>query len=73
MGIKTALAGITLTAGDITQAESIGTDAKGEMLNAQLKCQELTALLNFLITDVLTPASDAGNISTLNTQITALA
>lgn len=73
MGIKTALAGITLTAGDITQAETIGTDAKGEMLNAQLKCQELTVLLNYLITDVLTPAGDSSNVTTLNTQITALA
>ena len=39
----------------------------------ELACQELTAKLNFLINDVLTPAgTEASNITTLNTQITNL-
>jgi hypothetical protein len=72
MGVRANLAAITLTAGDITQAESLGIDAKANLALAQLKCQEITTLLNFLVTDVLTPASDAGNITTINTQITSL-
>lgn len=73
MGVRAALAGITLTAGDITQAETLGIDAKAVLTLAQLKCQEATVLLNILVTNVLTPASDAGNITTVGTQVTALA
>jgi hypothetical protein len=73
MGIKTALAGITVSAGAITQAETIGSDLNGLMAEAQTRCQELTALLNFIKNDILTPASDSSNATTLGTQITALA
>ncbi len=72
MGVKTVLAGITLTGGDLTQAETIGSDVKGLLVEAQLKCQELIALLNFINNDILTPASDSGNASTITAQITAL-
>lgn len=72
MGVRAALAGITLTGGDNTQAGTNGIGAAGMLALAQLKCQEATQILNVLITDVLTPASDAGNITTINTQITAL-
>jgi hypothetical protein len=72
MGVKTTLAGVTLTAADITQAETLGIDAKGLMLTAAAKCDDLKQLLSVLVTDVLTPASDAANITTLNAQITAL-
>ena len=72
MGVKVTLAGVTLTAGDITQAETLGIDAKGPMVVAQAKCDDLKQLLSVLVTDVLTPASDASNITTLNAQITAL-
>jgi hypothetical protein len=72
MGIKTTLAGITLTAGDKTAANAAGIDVVDMMNLAQLKCQELTNLLNVIINDVMTPASDSTNITTLNTQITNL-
>ena len=72
MGVRTALLGVTLTAGDITQAEQLGTDIKGAMALAELKCQEITVLLNYLVNDVLTPAGDTTNAATLTNQITAL-
>lgn len=72
MGVRANLAAITLTAGDITQAESLGIDAKALLTKAQLQMQEATQALNVLLTDVLTPASDAGNITTVNTAITAI-
>ena len=40
MGVKATLAGITLTAGDITQAETLGIDVKGLMTTAQAKCDD---------------------------------
>ncbi|MGA3114861.1 MAG: hypothetical protein ABSF90_10575 [Syntrophobacteraceae bacterium] len=68
----TTLNGITLTAGDKTQAESIGADITGLMAEAATKCQELIDLLTFIKTDILTPASDSSNASTFATEITAL-
>jgi hypothetical protein len=72
MGVKTTLAGITFTAGDKTQAEALGTDLTGFMELCTLKCQELTEMLTFLNTDILTPAGDSSNASTITTQITNL-
>lgn len=72
MGVRANLAAITLTGGDKTQMSSLGIDAAGLLALAQLKMQEATQILNVLITDVLTPASDAGNITTVNTAITAI-
>jgi len=72
MGVRTTLLGVTLTAGDITQAETLGTDIKGCMALAELKCQEVIVLLNYLVNDVLTPAGDTANASTLTAQVTAL-
>jgi hypothetical protein len=72
MGVKTALVGITFTAGDYTQAAAIGLDLNDFVLGIELTCQEITQKLNFLKSDILTPASDAGNATTLTTQITAL-
>jgi hypothetical protein len=72
MGVKATLLGITLTAGDITQAETLGIDVKGLMTTAEAKCDDLKQLLSVIINDVLTPAGDASNITTLNAQITAL-
>jgi hypothetical protein len=73
MGVKTNLAAVVLTAGDKTQAALLGIDAAGLLAEAQLKMQEATQMLNVLITDVLTPAGDASNTTTLNTAITAIA
>jgi len=42
------------------------------MQQAQEKCAELIDLLGFIVADILTPASDAANIATVNTQITNL-
>jgi hypothetical protein len=72
MGVKATLAGVTLTAGDITQAETLGIDAKGLMGVAQAKCDDLKQLLGALVNDVLTPAGDSTNATTLTNQITAL-
>ena len=57
MGVKATLAGVTLTAADITQAETLGIDAKGLMVVAQAKCDDLKQLLGVLVNDVLTPLS----------------
>ena len=64
MGVRTTLLGVTLTAGDITQAETLGTDIKGCMALAELKCQEVIVLLNYLVNDVLSemPAPDGRKI-----------
>ncbi len=73
MGVKTALAGITFTTGGKNQAAIVGLDLADYVLGMQLTCQELTQKMNFLVNDVLTPAgSEGSNISTINTQITAL-
>ena len=48
MGVKATLAGVALTAGDITQAETLGIDAKGLMVVAQAKCDDLKQLLSVL-------------------------
>lgn len=72
MGVKTALAAITLTAGDKTQAELIGSDVVGLMALADLKCRELITLLNFISADIMTPGGDSSNATTLGTQVTAL-
>jgi hypothetical protein len=73
MGVKTALAGITFTTQGKNGAAALGLDMADYVLGMQLTCQELTAKMNFLITDVLTPAgSEGSNITTVNAQITAL-
>ena len=72
MGVRATLVGITLTTQDITQAESIGADVKGLFSLAELKCQELETLLNFIVNDILTPAGDTANASTFSTEVTAL-
>jgi hypothetical protein len=72
MGVKATLAGITLTGGDLTQAESLGLDVKGLMTTAQMKCDDLKSLLNLIASDVLTPAGDTTNAATLAAQVTAL-
>jgi phage terminase large subunit-like protein len=72
MGVKAILAGVTLTAADITQAEALGIDAKGMMATAQAKCDDLKQMLGVTITDVLTPAGDSTNATTLTNQMTAL-
>jgi hypothetical protein len=72
MGVKTALAGITLTDDDIAQAETLGIDAKGILVGAQAGCDDIIAKLNVLVNDVMTPASDSDNATTLGTEITAL-
>lgn len=72
MGVRANLAAVVVTAGDITQAEGIGTDPKGQLPAVLLKIDECTKLLREFVANVLTPASDAGNITIVNTAITAL-
>jgi len=52
MGVKATLLGITLTAADITQAETLGVDVKGLMTTAGAKCDDLKQLLGVIINDV---------------------
>lgn len=68
MGVKTALAGITLTAADLSQTPD---DMKGNMEVAQLTCACLIQLLTRIQT-VMTAAGDSSNATTIGTQITAL-
>jgi hypothetical protein len=42
------------------------------MVVAQAKCDDLKQLLGVLVNDVLTPAGDSTNATTLTNQITAL-
>lgn len=74
MGVKTTLAGLTISAAGKAQAEIAGCDIAGCLAIAELKCQEATNILNYLVADVLTPGGgDGSNITTINTQITNLA
>ena len=73
MGVKTVLAGLTISAAGKTQATTMGCDITGMIAELQLHCQEMTTQLQYLVNDILTPgAGDAGNITTINTQITNL-
>jgi len=73
MGVKTVLAGLTISAAGKTQATTVGCDINGMLAELQLHCQEMTTQLTYLVNNVLTPgAGDAGNITTINTQITNL-
>jgi hypothetical protein len=72
MGVKTTLAGISLSNTDIQDAEKISADLNGQLEIAEVKCAEVINLLNFIITDILTPAGDSANITTLQNQISAL-
>lgn len=73
MGVKTALTGITFTTNGKNAAAAIGLDLPDFILGLGLTCSEMTQKMNFLVTDVLTPAgSESSNITTVNAQITAL-
>ena len=73
MGVKTALAGITITATGLSTAEAAGIDIVDVLADCQLRCAEIIATITMLKTEVLTPAgTESANISTLNTQITNL-
>jgi hypothetical protein len=73
MGVKAALNGITFTGTGLTKATTVGVDIVDMMAGISLGIAEIQAKLNFLITDVLTPAgTEASNITTINTQLTAL-
>ncbi len=73
MGVKTNLAAITFTVTGKNTATAAGVDLAGMIAEAQLKCTEAINALNYLVADVLTPAgTESANITTINTQITAL-
>lgn len=73
MGVKAALAGITYTAGGKNQAQLVGVDLPDTMLGLSLQIAEIQTKINFLINNVLTPAGgESSNITTLNSQLTAL-
>jgi len=73
MGVKTTLAGLTISAAGLNQAEIMGCDITGMLAELQLHCTEVITQLTYLKNDILTPGGgDAGNITTINTQITNL-
>jgi hypothetical protein len=73
MGVKTACAGITYTAGGRAKAQQVGLDIDAHMAEINLGITEIQTKINFLINNVLTPAGgESSNITTLNTQLTAL-
>lgn len=73
MGVKAALTGITFTATGNNKAQAVGVDMADLMLGINLGIAEIQQKLNFLVADVLTPAGTEGaNITTINTQLTAL-
>lgn len=73
MGVKTVLAGLTISAAGQAQAELMGCDINGTLQELQLHCIEVINQLTYLKNDILTPGGgDAGNITTINTQITNL-
>ena len=61
-----------LTAADIAHAEALGIDVKGMMLTAGARRDDLKQMLGVLVNDVVTPAGDTTNASTLTAQIMAL-
>jgi hypothetical protein len=73
MSVKTAIAGITFSSGGKNAAAAAGADLAGMIAQIQMQCDEIKAKLNYLVTDVLTPSgTEASNITTINTQISAL-
>lgn len=72
MGVATALAGITFSQADVSQAQTLGIDVTGQINNMQNAIGSISAAMNKLVTEVLTPAGDAANITIINAQITAL-
>lgn len=62
-----------LTPSDLTVCAAAGTDIVGNLQLAQLKCQELTALLTYISTDLLTSSQDSPVYTTLASVITDLA
>jgi len=73
MGVKTTLAGLSISNAGKNQATAAGCDINGMLAELQLHCTEVITQLTYLVNDVLTPGGgDAGNITTINTQITNL-
>ena len=73
MGVKATLAGLTFTTNGKNSATAMGCDLNGLVQEMQLRCQESINTLNYLITDVLTPAgTESANITTLTTMISNL-
>jgi hypothetical protein len=73
MGVKTVLAGLTISTAGKTQAEIAACDIAGLLWLCEKKCEEISNTLTYLVNDVLTPGGgDGSNITTINTQITNL-
>ena len=73
MGVKTSLANLVITSTGKTNSATAGADIAGILALCELKCQEASNLLTYLVNDVLTDSADSSNVSTINTQITNLA
>jgi hypothetical protein len=71
MSILSSLAGITLTAGDVTTSEAAGVDIVGMMALANQHIDDLGNVLA-KIEALMTSASDSANATTVAAQLTAL-
>jgi hypothetical protein len=78
MGVKTTMAGLTISAGGLEYGRSMGADVAGLIEVSMRDCEALILRLSYLVNNVLTPAdtsdsnADSGNITTINTLITDL-
>lgn len=69
MGVKTAVAAIVPAANHIAAAKAVGQDVATLQAEATFKCAEAVVALKNLLAQMQT---GDGNITTINTQITAL-
>jgi hypothetical protein len=72
MGVSTVLAAITLPPATINQAQTLGEDLAGNINEIQNALASISAAMNKMLSEVLTPAGDATNIAIIQAQITAL-
>ena len=78
MGVKTTLAGLTISDGGLEQGRAAGADVAGLIETSMRDCEALILRLTYLVNDILTPAdltdsnADASNITSINTLITDL-
>lgn len=73
MGVQATINGLTFTTAGKNKAVAVGCDLEALRKRVSMRIDEINADLNFLVNNILTPAGgESSNISSVNTQITAL-
>lgn len=73
MGVQATINGLTFTTAGKNKAAAVGVDLEALRKRVSMRIDEINVDLNFLVNNVLTPAGgESSNISSINTQITAL-